>query len=174
MRELVNQTYGIYPYKHYLDVTVRYSRPLNDVTVGGEVLAGRDVFGKSFSQLSAFVRYGGPRHTRDYDSDDDDDTDGATDDQAGTELFVDAGGNVNQVKVNVQPTLPIETSKVNFGPHFAIVGATCRHPTTPISASGSKVDQVDNHNLIGVRAGRLSLPLRRVVRAGSVRRRQSL
>jgi hypothetical protein len=150
VRELVNQTYGIYPYKHYLDVTVRYSRPLNDVTVGGEVLAGRDVFGKSFSQLSAFVRYGGPRHTRDYDSDDDDDTDGATDDQAGTELFVDAGGNVNQVKVNVQPTLPIETSKVNFGPHFAI-GA--RRAVTDNADLGVRleVDQVDNHNLIGVR-----------------------
>ena len=56
-----------------MDFTLRYSRPWKDLTVGGEVLAGRDVFGESFSRLSGFVRYGGDSHTRDYDGGDEDD-----------------------------------------------------------------------------------------------------
>ena len=150
VRTLVNQTYGAYPYSHYLDVTVRYSRPWNDVTLGGEVLAGRDVFGKSFSRLSGFVRYGGTQHTRDYDSaDDDEETDTA--DVAGTELFVDAGGNVNKVRTDLQKGYPITTSKAMFGPHLAL-GA--RRAVTDNNDLGVRleVDQVDDHNLVGVRA----------------------
>ncbi len=153
VRTLVNQTYGEYPYKHYLDATVRYSRPWHDVTVGGEVLAGRDVFGKSFSQLSGFVRYGGPQHTRDYDSDDEDD--GASGAKAaggdpGSELFVDAGVNANQVKINLEEGLPIQTTKVMFGPH---VGIGARRAVTDNADLGVRleVDQVDDHTLIGVR-----------------------
>ncbi len=149
VRTLVNQTYGDYAYHHYLDVTVRYSRPWNDITVGGDVLAGRDVFGKSFSQLSAFVRYGGPQHTRDYDSGDDDEDTGG-DAVAGTELFVDAGANANQVKINLQEGFPIETTKVMVGPHFAL-GA--RRAVTENADLGVRleVDQVDDHDLVGVR-----------------------
>jgi hypothetical protein len=153
VRTLVNQTYGEYPYRHYLDVTVRYSRPWNDITVGGEVLAGRDVFGKSFSQLSGFVRYGGPQHTRDYDSDDDDD--GAEGGKAasgdpGSELFVDAGVNANQVKINLEEGLPMQTTKVMFGPH---VGIGARRAVTDNADLGVRLeaDQVDDHTLIGVR-----------------------
>ena len=63
VRTLVNQTYyggdlrqysattSAFPYHHYYDFTVRYSRPWKDLTVGGEVLAGRDVDGKSFSRI---------------------------------------------------------------------------------------------------------------------------
>jgi hypothetical protein len=148
VRTLVNQNYGLYPYRHYLDVTVRYSRPWNEVTVGGEAVVGRDVYGESFSRLSAFVRYGGPQHAREDSSDDDTPTDNG--DTYGTELFVDAGANANQVRTDLEKGIPITTSKVNFGPHFA-VGA--RRAVSDNNDLGVRVevDQVDGHNLIGVR-----------------------
>jgi hypothetical protein len=149
VRTLVNQNYGVYPYHHYLDVTVRYSRPWNDLTVGGEVLAGRDVFGKSFSRLSGFVRYGGDQHTRDYDTSDDDSTADA-EQPYGTELFVDAGANANRVRTDLQKGIPITTSKVGFGPHFAI-GA--RRAVSDRNDWGVRLelDEVDGHSLIGAR-----------------------
>jgi capsule assembly protein Wzi len=150
VRTLINQNYGQYPYRHYLDVTVRYSRPWNDLTVGGEVLAGRDVFGKSFSRLSAFVRYGGERHTRDYDTSDDDSTADA-EEANGTELFVDAGVNANRVRIDLEKGIPITTSKVMFGPHFAI-GA--RRAVSEKNDWGIRLEldgDVNGHSLIGAR-----------------------
>jgi hypothetical protein len=153
IRTVANQVYGIYPYQHYLDVTVRYSRPWNDATVGGEVLAGRDVFGKSFSRISAFVRYGGTAHTRDYSSDDDDDdNDGASapEDKNRTELFVDAGANANKIRTDLQKGLPITTSSVGFGPHFAV---GVRRAVSDNNDLGVRVelDEVQSHSLIGLR-----------------------
>ena len=54
-----------YPYHHYYDFSMTYSRPWKGVTVGGEAFAGRDVYGQSFSRLSGFVRYGGDQHSHD-------------------------------------------------------------------------------------------------------------
>ena len=78
VRTLANQSYyggdsrqyqpgqpAAYPYHHYYDFSVTYSRPWKGVTVGGEAFAARDVYGESFSRLSGFVRYGGDQHTRD-------------------------------------------------------------------------------------------------------------
>ena len=151
VRTLANQDYGVYPYKHYLDVTVRYSRPWNEVTVGGEVQAGRDVFGKSFSRLSGFVRYGGPQHTRDYDSGDDDEDPGVDAQIAGTELFVDAGANANQVRTDLQKGVQITTSKVMFGPHLALGARRAVSDNNDLGVR-LEVDQIDSHNLVGVRA----------------------
>lgn len=151
VRTLINQTYGQYPYRHYLDVTVRYSRPWNDVTVGGEVLAGRDVYGKSFSRLSAFVRYGGDQHTRD-DGPGDDDSPGDTDDghSPHVELFVDAGGSASRIRTDLQKGISITTSNVLFGPHVA-VGA--RREVSDNNDWGVRLefDQINGHSLIGMR-----------------------
>jgi hypothetical protein len=152
VRYLVNQTYGEYPYRHFVEATIAYSHPWNDLTVGGEVLAGHDVFGKSFSQLSAFVRYGGDRHTRDYDTGDDDSDDGKSgaENTRDPQLFVDAGANANRVIINPEPNLPIVTTAVMFGPHFA-VGA--RRTVSENNDWGVRleVDEVDGHSLIGAR-----------------------
>jgi hypothetical protein len=149
VRYVVNQEYGIVPYRHYSEFTLRYSRPLNELTVGGEALAGHDVFGKSFVRLSGFVRYGGDNnHLR--DADDDDDASSASTETSGNELFVDAGVNVNQVKANLQQGFPIVTSKVGTGPH---VGFGARRAVTTTNDLGVRVedDQVDGHNLFGAR-----------------------
>jgi hypothetical protein len=159
VRTLVNQNYfggdlrefaGIppFPYHHYYDVMVRYSRPWNGVTVGGEVLVGRDVFGESFSRLSGFVRYGGDSHSRDDDSLDEDSYAGGPNEH-GTEVFVDAGFNANQVKINFEPDVT-ENRKTAFGPHLA-VGA--RRAVSAKNDLGVRLelDEVDGHALMGVR-----------------------
>lgn len=151
VRTLVNQNYGEYPYHHYVDFTLRYSRPYKDATLGGEVFVGRDIFGASFTRLSAFVRYGGTQHTRDYSSEEDDTDDApASTTPVGTELFVDAGFNANRVITNVDVDEPSTTSKVKFGPHFAL-GA--RRAVSDNNDLGVQIedDQVDGHNLLGVR-----------------------
>ncbi len=150
IRTVANQSYGAYPYRHYMDLTVRYSRPWNDLTVGGEVLAGRDVFGKSFSRISGFVRYGGTEHTRNYDTEDDDDQSGEPEDKDRTEIFVDAGVNANKVRTDLQKGLPITTSGVGFGPHAAL---GVRRAVSDNNDLGVRVeiDEVQSHSLIGVR-----------------------
>jgi hypothetical protein len=154
VRYLVNQIYGEYPYRHYVDATVRYSRPWNDLTVGGEVLAGRDVFGQSFERLSAFIRYGGERHTRDYDSSDDDsaaDADDKADGEPAGELFVDAGASASKVRIDLEKGIPITTSNVMVEPHVA-VGA--RRAVNEKNDWGVRLelDEVNGHSLIGARA----------------------
>ena len=149
VRYLVNQEYGIYPYRHYSDFTLRYSRAWDELTVGGEAMAGSDVFGRSFYRLSGFVRYGGEPRTRTYDSSEDDPAE-AADDKSEREIFVDVGVNANQVKVDLQKGLPIATSGTGTGPHVAI-GA--RRAVSQYNDLGVRVefDQVQGHGLIGIR-----------------------
>jgi Capsule assembly protein Wzi len=173
IRTVVNQTYyggdnrsyvppppGAFPYHHYYDFSIRYSRPWEGLTVGGEVFAGRDVYGKSFSRLSGFVRYGGDARTRDNGSagDGDDDETAADVDHHGAEVFVDAGANANEVKINLGEVringvvvAQTSTTPLNFGPHFA-VGA--RRAVSDTNDLGARVefDQIDDHLLIGLRA----------------------
>ncbi|HTA72007.1 MAG TPA: capsule assembly Wzi family protein [Bryobacteraceae bacterium] len=148
VRYVVNQEYGVVPYRHYSEFTLRYSRPWNELTLGGEALAGHDVFGKSFFRLSGFVRYGGDQNAHTRDADDDDSSDST--ETPGNELFVDAGVNVNQVKANLQQGFPIVTSKVGTGPH---IGFGARRAVSETNDLGVRVedDQVDGHNLFGVR-----------------------
>jgi hypothetical protein len=149
VRYVVNQEYGIVPYRHYSEFTIRYSRPLNELTVGGEADAGHDVFGRSFVRLSGFVRYGGDQNNHARDVDDDDSPVSA--ETHGNELFIDAGLNVNQVKANLQQGFPIVTSKVGTGPH---IGFGARRAVSETNDLGVRLedDQVDGHNLFGVRA----------------------
>src|SRR5258708_19232049 len=148
-RYVVNQEYGVVPYRHYSEFTIRYSRPWNELTVGGEALAGHDVFGKSFFRLSGFVRYGGDQNTHTRAADDEDSS--ASTETNGNELFIDAGVNVNQVKANLQQGIPIVTSKVGTAPP---IGFASRPPVSETNDLGVRLedDQVDGHNLFGVRA----------------------
>ena len=151
VRYLVNQEYGLVPYKHYSDFTLRYSRPWDDLTVGGEALAGSDVFGKSFVRLSGFVRYGGDQRSRSYDVGDDEAAAPSADEQRG-ELFVDAGVNANQVRIDLQKGLPTTTSSAAFGPH---IGIGARRAVSQNNDLGVRVEydgDVDGHGLIGFRA----------------------
>jgi hypothetical protein len=149
VRYLVNQNYGAYPYRHYSEFDLRYSRPWHDTTVGGEATAGSDVFGKSFVRLSGFMRYGGDEHGRDYTGDDDESP--ATGEERPGELFIDVGVNVNKVRTDLQKGLPITTSPMGTGAH---IGIGARRPVSQSNDLGVRLefdDEVDGHNLIGVR-----------------------
>jgi hypothetical protein len=162
VRTLANQSYfggdsrtysaanPAFPYHRYYDYTVRYSRPWKDLTVGGELLGGRDVDGQSFTRLSGFVRYGGDERTRD-DGSLDEDSYGGGPDEHGSERFVDAGINVNRVRTDLEPGIPITTSNVGVDPHFGL-GARRAVSTNNDLGVRLEVDEVDGHSLIGVRA----------------------
>jgi hypothetical protein len=138
-----------FPYHRYLDLSLSYSRPWKDLTVGGELFGGRDIYGKSFSRLSGFVRYGGDERTRDEGALDED-SDGGAPEEHRAERFVDAGMNVNRVRTDLEPGIPITTSKWAFDPH---IGIGARRAVSANNDLGVRVevDEVDGHSLIGVR-----------------------
>jgi hypothetical protein len=138
-----------FPYYHYYDVSLTYSRPWNGLTVGAQATAGRDVDGDSFTRFAAFVRYGGDSHPHDDATTDEEDGE-AGPDHHGAEWFVDAGVNANQVRTDPGPPNPITTSSVGFGPHF---GLGARRAVSANNDLGVRLelDQVDGHSLIGVR-----------------------
>jgi hypothetical protein len=150
VRTLVNQLYGDYPYKHFIEATVRYSRPWNDVTVGGEFSAGHDVFGQSFTRLAGFVRYGGDNHIREAPSDDDDEPATNSDETDGDEVFVDAGGGAFRVHTDLEKGIPVTTSGVLFEPHVA-VGARRAVSANNDLGVRLELDEVDGRSLIGIR-----------------------
>jgi hypothetical protein len=151
---------GLVPpaYTHYYDLTVRYTHPWNSLTLGGEVDVGRDVFDKTFSRISAFIRYGGDERTRD-DGAADEET--QADDENGTpgghgghgiEVFVDAGMNANKLRIDLEKGVPIVSTQIAYGPHFA-VGA--RRAVSENNDLGARIEVdggVDGHYLIGARA----------------------
>ncbi|HYL03761.1 MAG TPA: capsule assembly Wzi family protein, partial [Steroidobacteraceae bacterium] len=167
-RTLANQTYTAvgeqrqffasspapFPYFHYYDASLRYSRPWKGLTVGGEALTGRDVYGQSFSRISGFVRYGGAARSRDDDAGDDDsaeDSYGGGPGERHGELFVDAGVEANQVRVDLGPPNPNTKSPVGVGAHL---GLGARRAVSQNNDLGVRVelDGVQGHSLIGVRA----------------------
>jgi hypothetical protein len=159
IRTLQNQSYfggdsrvymGVapFPYHRYYDLTVRYSWPWHGATLGGEAFAGRDIDGKTFSRLAAFVRYGGDAHTFDDSTLDEDSYEGGPA-LPGAELFVDAGASANRVRTDLGPGLAV-TSKSDISPH---VGLGARRAVSANNDLGVRleVDQVDGHTLVGVR-----------------------
>ncbi len=139
-----------FPYSHYYDLTLSYSHPWNGVTLGGEATAGRDVDGSSFTRLDLFVRYGGDTRSRDDDGAQDTDSGDAVSVTHGAELFVDAGVNASQVRLDLDGATPITTSPVGVGAHF---GLGARRAVSANNDLGVRleIDAVDGHSLLGVR-----------------------
>ena len=163
VRTAINQTYyggdlrqyyigepAAFPYRHYYDFSVMYSRPWHELTLGGEVFGGRDVYGEKFWRISGFVRYGGDARTRD-DGEVEDDSYAGGSNPRGSELFVDVGGNLNKVHIDTEPGAPQSWSKVGIDPHFAF-GA--RRAVSDYDDLGVRVelDEVAAHALYGLRA----------------------
>jgi capsule assembly protein Wzi len=161
VRLLANQSYSYLqgppgigpapPYRHYYDLTVRYSHPWNDLTLGGEVEAGRDVFSKSYTRLSGFVRYGGDEHTRD-DGSADEETPNDDRNEHGAELFVDAGMNANKLRIDLEKGIPITSSQIAYGPHVGFGARRAVSETNDLGVRLELDENVDGHMLLGARA----------------------
>jgi hypothetical protein len=145
-RTVRNESYSSIDYERGWDGTIRYSRPLGQFTVGAEAFAGRDVFGEDFSRIGAFFRYA--EHSRErgrslYEA--------AVVEQDGAEIFVEAGVNAHEVRIDLDDSVPRTTTDVSFAPRVAI-GA--RRAVSERSDLGARleIDEIDGHTLIGVRA----------------------
>ena len=156
-----------------------YSRPWKELTVGGEVFAGRDVFGQTFWRLSGFVRYGGDakhagRRRR-----------GRSTDSAERTPPPAANGQrrrgVRRCRRKREQGAHRSASqdfrrRRGSGHRSAFrTGRTARrHRQGTIWVCASEFDEVDVARAARRAADRLSAPLRRIVRAQPVRRRRPL
>jgi hypothetical protein len=144
-RMVDNESYGVDDYERGYDVALRYSRGVRGFTAGGEVLAGRDVFGENYSRIAGFVRFG--------DEWADDAGNGWIDDAVrprGAELFADAGINFGELAVRLDGS-PARTESLGVAPHFAI-GA--RRAVSDRSDLGvrAEFDDIEGDLLVSVRA----------------------
>ena len=145
-RTVANESYGANAYERGYEAAVSYSRGLYGYTVGAEVLAGRDVFGESFSRIAGFVRFGDHWETGGA-------ADGWAEDAArpaGAELFADAGINFSELNVRLDGS-PAHTESLGAAAHFAL-GA--RRAVTSHSDLGvrAEFDDIDGDLLLSVRA----------------------
>ncbi|MEZ5533744.1 MAG: capsule assembly Wzi family protein [Steroidobacteraceae bacterium] len=148
-RVIENASYSAVDYTRGYDLTLSYARPVGDFSVGGEVYAGRDVFGEDFSRIAAFVRYapgaaGSAHGVAPIEP-------AARQRADGAELFVDIGANINEVRIDLDDNLPRTTTDREAAPHF---GLGARRSVTAHQDLGARIeyDDIDGHALLGVRA----------------------
>jgi len=149
-RGLQNQEYTRKNYQHYYDFSLAYSREVPGAVVGGEVDNGRDVFGGNFTRLAAFVRYNemsglGSSLVSGLDAEDSGET------EKKGELFVDVGANSSKESIDLTTAADKTTDRIQYGYH---VGVGARRFVSDHSDLGARieVDNVQNHNFLGVRA----------------------
>ena len=157
LRALANDNYGAIagdiaagfslgvPYHHEYMGSLSYSYPWRDYVVGGEIDAGRDVFGHSYTRLAAFMRFGDALRRA---------ADGAADDALGVkrpdgaELFVDAGANATRDNIDLNGL--IRYNKNTVGPHL---GFGARREVSRHQDLGFRIeaDEIDHRAFYNVR-----------------------
>jgi hypothetical protein len=154
-RTLQNQSYGPtsgylgIAYQRFRDLSLRYSRPWHGVIVGGELDAGRDVFGASFSRLAGFLRYDEAGAARgEYEVEDWSSGVGEADKK--TELFVDGGINVYRVRTDLTDENIRTTGPRKSGSHFALGARRAVWEHTDLGTR-IELDDILGHSLMGVR-----------------------
>ena len=134
-----NRTYvltpGAFPYFHYYDLTVRYSRPWNGVIVGnGEAFrpAPGRLWKLVFAALRVFVRYGGEVRSRDGGANEDDQPQ-SQDPHGGGGIRRDAQAPMREQGADrrAESGYPSPRRRWPFGPHFR----PCSASAAPVSAS---------------------------------------
>jgi hypothetical protein len=141
--------YSAIAYRHEYMGSVSYSYPWREYAIGGEIDAGRDVFGAHYARLAAFLRYGDALSRPSAGSAEDSNGSGAQR-ADGAELFVDAGVNANRVQVRLT-SLSRVTTPLAEGPHIAI-GA--RREVSEHQDLGVRLeaDEIRGHALYSIRA----------------------
>lgn len=147
-RTVANETYSAADYERAYDLGVSYSRAIRGFTAGGEVTAGRDVFGDSFSRLAGFVRFGD-----EWASGGSDIIASEGERAAGAELFVDAGVNISAVQIELGDGVGERKRKTSneVAPH---IGVGARRAVSEHNDLGVRVelDRVNDEMLLAVRA----------------------
>jgi len=136
-RTIVNADYDYPAYKHGYDGMLRYSRPWRDFTVGGEIYAGRDVFGSRFTRIAAFLRLGNEGASSTAQSDEEV-AQTLSSDQA--QVFVDVGATAYRVLVDLSDTQPRYSTGTKESPHLGI-GA--RRPVSDRQDLGARIEGYD-------------------------------
>ena len=150
-RVIANEAYSAAAYERGYDLTLSYARPVGAFSVGGEIYAGRDVFGEDFSRIAAFVRYA-PDFAASGRGFDAAPVEGSVRTRAdGAELFVDAGVNANEVTIDLDDSITRATTDREVAAHF---GLGARRQVTARQDLGVRVeyDDIGGHALLGVRA----------------------
>jgi len=145
-RTLANEDYSPVQYERAHEVRLSWSHEVADFFVGAELQAGRDVFGDDFGRIVGFVRYAGAG-------------DGPALPTAASwaqpdidvDLFVDAGINAGRVRQDILDSSQVETTSVDFGPHF---GLGARRQVGGSSDIGARLefDEFGGEPFIAVRA----------------------
>ena len=148
-RTLQNDNYGPVHYERMRDLTVGYSRPCKDMTVGAELDTGKDVFGASFTRIAGFLRYNDMAEGLSTALMNAVGAGGADSGKSG-DIFVDAGMNVYKVRADLTDENLRTTGSRRTGSHFA-VGA--RRSVTEHGDIGARIelDDIDGHSLVGFR-----------------------
>jgi hypothetical protein len=150
-RTLQNQTYGTNSYHRTHDVTLGYSRPWRDYTVGAEVEGGRDVFGASYSRISGFLRLNDQHDPLSASlADSVEAGDSGTGDAQQGEIFVAAGANVYRLRTDLTTVATRTTAPQKTSPHLEI-GARRRATEHQDLGTRIEVDDIDGHSLVGIR-----------------------
>ena len=149
-RTLQNQDYGPYPYHRFQDLTVGYSRPWKDYTVGMELEGGKDVFGASFSRVSGFVRLNERSAGLSGLLADSLEGNAYSDETKRGEIFLGAGAIEYRLRTDLTTPATRSSGPRQTGAHFE-VGA--RRFITDHQDLGTRleVEEIDGHSLVGVR-----------------------
>jgi hypothetical protein len=152
LRMLRNDSfYSAIPYTHEYLGSLSYAHPWRGYAVGGQVDAGRDVFGDRYARLSAFLRLGDALAGGGAGADEEEEpSDNATPGQSST-VFVDVGANANRLREDIVVTTPPIKTDLNYGAHL---GLGARRTVTVHQDLGMRLDadQVNGKLLLGVRA----------------------
>jgi Capsule assembly protein Wzi len=151
LRMLTNDSiYSAIAYRHEYMGSVSYSYPWREYAVGGEIDAGRDVFGAHYTRLQGFLRFGDALSRSGAGSAEDSSGSGAQR-ADGAELFVDVGVNANNISERITSLTGPEQTPTSAGPHLGI-GA--RREVSEHQDLGVRLeaDDVQGHALYSFRA----------------------
>jgi len=149
-RTLSNAAYSSSEYQPARELTLDYSMPWHSWRLGGQLLAGIDVYGKNFMRLSAVARMAdGPANRL---ASIDDLLEGAAPENNSTyERFVDLGISKWHESFESSDQVPVSTITLRKSPHFGI-GA--RRAVSAHQDLGARIEKEDINgaSLLAVRA----------------------
>jgi hypothetical protein len=151
LRMLRNDSfYTAIPYTREYLGSLSYAWPWHGYAVGGEVDAGRDVFGDRYARLAAFLRVGDALAGRGEEAEQEEE-EGTASDAHVTTVFADVGANGNTVWQDIVSTSPPNHTSLAYGPS---VGVGARRALTDHQDLGMRLDadEIDGRLMLGIRA----------------------